>query len=88
MICGALIGRMKTRQISAQAASMPYTVEQPSRAMTRPLRAGPTTQDSSKVLLFHMTALLRAGRGTRLGKIALRAAQPKARPTPLMKSRR
>ena len=57
-------------------------------ATSKPPIPGPTTEPIWKKLLFHVTALEKAFRGTSVGKNDARAAQPNEREIPLRNRRK
>src|ERR1700757_1099142 len=69
------IGKTKRKNANAHSASSRYTKGNPTYATNNPLRAGPATHPIWKTLLFQVTALANASRGTNVGKNELRAAQ-------------
>src|SRR5438034_10405178 len=70
-----LIGKTRRKKANAHSASSRYTNGNPTYATSNPLRAGPTTDPIRNTLLFQVTALAKASRGTKVGKNELRAAQ-------------
>src|SRR5438094_8663085 len=69
------IGKTKRKNANAHSASSRYTNGNPTYATNNPLMAGPTTHPIRKTLLFQVTALANASRGTSVAKNELHADQ-------------